>query len=591
MTRAASTITVILIFVLGTWLYTQGEATVGRDRELHGLCHHADRPHGPGLGLRQPRLLPDAGAGRFLPRARFRSRRCRTSRDGKDIGRAKGDVEFDDINFSYDGRRPALVHFSLKVPAGTTVAFVGPTGAGKSTALSLLHRMWDAQSGVIRVDGIDHRDIKLESLRRNIGVVFQDSTMFYRSIADNLRIGKPDATQAELEEAAKLAEAHDFIMRQPQGYETLVGERGMTLSGGERQRLAIARALLKNPPILILDEATSALDSVTEARIQKALKALMQGRTTFVIAHRLSTIRDADQVVVLRARPDRRAGRLPGADGPRRRLRPPRRHAAGWHRICLISPWRTCVVRLRVAERGTSRGARTDEQIRQMAGRRGRRRAGAGQPARAGADADQIHPGLGVPGPDLAVPGGAGEGLLQGRRPRRHDGSRPGLGRRGPAGRHRRLPDRLRRRELDHRVQRQESGQGSPLRLHGLRFRAVRRLCPEEERHQGAQGPRGQEARRPGVRRLVPPVPGLRQDERHHQVGARQPDAAAARAEPGAGHGRLHLRPLLLVDARPQGARREVRRHRGHALRRLRHGRLRQRHRRSRRRWPRTRRR
>jgi ABC-type multidrug transport system fused ATPase/permease subunit len=218
--------------------------------------------------------------------------------NGIDIGRAKGDVEFDDINFSYDNKRPALVHFSLKVPAGTTVALVGPTGAGKSTTLSLLHRMWDAQSGEIRIDGVDHRDIKLESLRRNIGVVFQDSTMFYRSIADNLRIGKPTATQAELEQAAKLAEAHDFIMRQPQGYDTLVGERGTTLSGGERQRLAIARALLKDPPILILDEATSALDSLTEARIQKALKTLMAGRTTFVIAHRLSTIRDADQVVV-----------------------------------------------------------------------------------------------------------------------------------------------------------------------------------------------------------------------------------------------------------------------------------------------------
>jgi ABC-type multidrug transport system fused ATPase/permease subunit len=195
--------------------------------------------------------------------------------------------------------RPALQHFNLHVPAGTTVAFVGSTGAGKSTALSLLHRMWDLQSGTIRIDGIDHRDIKLSSLRRNIGVVFQDSTMFYRSIGDNLRIGKPDATQAELEAAAKLAEAHDFIMSQPHGYETLVGERGTTLSGGERQRLAIARALLKNPPILILDEATSALDAVTEARIQKALEALMAGRTTFVIAHRLSTIRDADQVVVL----------------------------------------------------------------------------------------------------------------------------------------------------------------------------------------------------------------------------------------------------------------------------------------------------
>jgi ATP-binding cassette subfamily B protein len=179
------------------------------------------------------------------------------------------------------------------------VAFVGPTGAGKSTALSLLHRMWDPQAGAIRIDGIDHRAVRLESLRRNIGVVFQDSTMFYRSIADNLHIGKPDATAAELEHAAKLAEAHDFILRQPEGYDTMVGERGATLSGGERQRLAIARALLKDPPILILDEATSALDSVTEARIQKALKTLMQGRTTFVIAHRLSTIRDADRVVVL----------------------------------------------------------------------------------------------------------------------------------------------------------------------------------------------------------------------------------------------------------------------------------------------------
>jgi ATP-binding cassette subfamily B protein len=219
--------------------------------------------------------------------------------DGKDVGRVKGDIDFEDVSFSYDGLRPALAHFNLHVPAGTTVAFVGPTGAGKSTALSLLHRMWDPQSGTIRIDGIDHRDLKLSSLRRNIGVVFQDSTMFYRSIGDNLRIGKPDATQAEIEAAAKLAEAHDFIMKQPNGYETLVGERGTTLSGGERQRLAIARALLKNPPILILDEATSALDAVTEARIQKALKALMAGRTTFVIAHRLSTIRDAEQVVVL----------------------------------------------------------------------------------------------------------------------------------------------------------------------------------------------------------------------------------------------------------------------------------------------------
>ncbi|KAF0098096.1 MAG: glucan exporter ATP-binding protein [Rhodospirillaceae bacterium] len=297
LTRAASTITVILIFVLGTWLYTHGEATVGEIVSFMGFATMLIGRMDQASGFVSRIFFQMPSLGDFF-RVLDSQSSVPDKPNGIDLGRARGDVEFDDINFSYDGKRPALVHFSLKVPAGSTVAFVGPTGAGKSTALSLLHRMWDAQSGVIRIDGVDHRDIKLESLRRNIGVVFQDSTMFYRSIADNLRIGKPDATQAELEEAAKLAEAHDFIMRQPQGYETLVGERGTTLSGGERQRLAIARALLKNPPILILDEATSALDSVTEARIQKALKILMEGRTTFVIAHRLSTIRDADQVVV-----------------------------------------------------------------------------------------------------------------------------------------------------------------------------------------------------------------------------------------------------------------------------------------------------
>ena len=297
MTRAASTVTVIAIFVMGTWLYTRGEATVGEIVSFMGFATMLIGRMDQASGFVSRIFFQMPSLGDFF-RVLDSQSSVPDKPNGIDIGRARGDVEFDDINFSYDGKRPALVHFSLKVPAGATVAFVGPTGAGKSTALSLLHRMWDAQSGVIRIDGVDHRDIKLESLRRNIGVVFQDSTMFFRSIADNLRIGKPDATQAELEEAARLAEAHDFITRQPDGYPTMVGERGTTLSGGERQRLAIARALLKNPPILILDEATSALDSVTEARIQKALKILMQGRTTFVIAHRLSTIRDADQVVV-----------------------------------------------------------------------------------------------------------------------------------------------------------------------------------------------------------------------------------------------------------------------------------------------------
>jgi len=166
--------------------------------------------------------------------------------------------------------------------------------------MALLSRLWDPQSGRIRIDGQDIRDVTLESLRSNIGVVFQDSAVFNRSIGENIRIGRPEASEAEIEEAAKLAQAHDFIVQQPQGYDTLVGERGVNLSGGERQRLAIARTLLKNPPILILDEATSALDTVTESRIQQALETLKRGRTTFIIAHRLSTVRKVDTILVLR---------------------------------------------------------------------------------------------------------------------------------------------------------------------------------------------------------------------------------------------------------------------------------------------------
>ena len=180
------------------------------------------------------------------------------------------------------------------------ILLLGPTGAGKSTTMALLSRLWDPESGAIRVDGHDIRDVTLESLRGNIGVVFQDSAVFNRSLGENIRIGRPDASQAEIEQAAKLAQAHEFIVQQPQGYDTLVGERGVNLSGGERQRLAIARTLLKNPPILILDEATSALDTVTESRIQQALETLMRGRTTFIIAHRLSTVRKVDTILVLR---------------------------------------------------------------------------------------------------------------------------------------------------------------------------------------------------------------------------------------------------------------------------------------------------
>jgi ATP-binding cassette, subfamily B, beta-glucan exporter len=181
---------------------------------------------------------------------------------------------------------------------GETIAMVGPTGAGKSTALALLSRVFDPQSGVIMVDGMDIRGLKLSALRHNIGVVFQEALLFNRSIADNLRVGKPDATIEEMREACARAQALDFIERNPDGFDALVGERGRLLSGGERQRLSIARALLKDPPILILDEATSALDAVTEAKVHAALDEVMKGRTTFVIAHRLATVRNATRILV-----------------------------------------------------------------------------------------------------------------------------------------------------------------------------------------------------------------------------------------------------------------------------------------------------
>ena len=187
---------------------------------------------------------------------------------------------------------------SFEVAPGRTIALVGATGSGKSTTLSLLHRVYDPQAGRVLVDGVDIRDFTLKSLRDNIGVVFQEPFLFARSIEDNLRVGKPDATAAQIAAALALAQAEGFVAAQPLGLAARVGERGRALSGGERQRLAIARALLKDPPIMILDEATSALDARTERQLQGALEAAMAGRTTLVIAHRLATIRRADRILV-----------------------------------------------------------------------------------------------------------------------------------------------------------------------------------------------------------------------------------------------------------------------------------------------------
>ncbi|MBW4465325.1 MAG: ABC transporter ATP-binding protein/permease [Pegethrix bostrychoides GSE-TBD4-15B] len=211
----------------------------------------------------------------------------------------RGEIDLKNVCFSYRDRLPVLQDLSLHIPAGKTTAIVGATGSGKSTLVKLLLRLYDIQSGSIKLDGVELRDLKLDDLRRAIGWVSQDVFLFHGSVLENIVYGSPSAELAEAVEAAKLAEAHEFIESLPQGYDTIVGERGQKLSGGQRQRLAIARAILKNPPILILDEATSAVDNETEAAIQRSLDHITQNRTTIAIAHRLSTIRNADRIYVM----------------------------------------------------------------------------------------------------------------------------------------------------------------------------------------------------------------------------------------------------------------------------------------------------
>ncbi|MBQ1892719.1 MAG: ABC transporter ATP-binding protein, partial [Clostridia bacterium] len=217
----------------------------------------------------------------------------------EELTSVKGDIVFDNVAFSYDGGRKVLENISLTIPHGSTVALVGPSGGGKTTLCHLIPRFYDVTEGVITVDGRDIRDVTLRSLRGNIGIVQQDVFLFAASVKDNIRYGRLDASDEEIIAAAKAAEIHDDIMRMPDGYDTIVGERGITLSGGQKQRVSIARIFLKNPPILILDEATSALDSATEAKITGALERLSKGRTTLIIAHRLSTVRNADEIMVI----------------------------------------------------------------------------------------------------------------------------------------------------------------------------------------------------------------------------------------------------------------------------------------------------
>jgi ATP-binding cassette subfamily B protein len=216
------------------------------------------------------------------------------------VNRLKGEVEFQSVSFGYKPGSAVLRNITLTARPGETIALVGPSGSGKTTLATLLQRFYSVSAGAILIDGVNIQDMTQHSLRSQIGVVFQDAHLFNDTVRANIAYGRPQATQAEVEAAARAAHAHEFIMSLPAGYDTVVRERGTRLSGGQRQRIAIARALLKNPPILVLDEATSALDSESERLIQQALKTLLSGRTAFVIAHRLSTVRDADRIVVMK---------------------------------------------------------------------------------------------------------------------------------------------------------------------------------------------------------------------------------------------------------------------------------------------------
>jgi ABC-type multidrug transport system fused ATPase/permease subunit len=217
----------------------------------------------------------------------------------RDLPPGDGAIRFEDVSFSYLPGRPVLEHLDLALDAGSTVALIGHTGAGKTTLASLVPRFYDVDSGRVLVDGVDVRDVSLASLRSSIGAITQDPFLFSTTVRENIAFGRPDLSDAAVEHVARLAQAHEFVERLPQGYETVIGERGITLSGGQRQRIAIARALAVDPRVLILDDATASVDATTEARIRAGLREVMQGRTTLIIAHRLSTIALADEIVVL----------------------------------------------------------------------------------------------------------------------------------------------------------------------------------------------------------------------------------------------------------------------------------------------------
>jgi glucan exporter ATP-binding protein len=296
--RSAATTALVAVFSLGALLVRRGEMTVGEIVSFVAFANlligKLDQVssfvtsvfrHGPILRSYFA-LIDEQNAIAEPPGA-------------KPLVNVRGDVRFENVSFTFPGTQSGVYDVDMVASPGKTVALVGPTGSGKTTTLSLLQRLRAPDQGRILIDGEDIASVTLQSLRTSIAVVFQDAGLFNRSIRDNIAIGRPGASDADIERAARLAEAHDFIVKKPGGYEFVIGERGNSLSGGERQRLAVARAILKDAPILILDEATSALDAETEARIKRALDKLREGRTTFIIAHRLSTVANADTIYVL----------------------------------------------------------------------------------------------------------------------------------------------------------------------------------------------------------------------------------------------------------------------------------------------------
>lgn len=296
--RMASTISIVCVLLLGAFFVTKGQLSVGEVVSFVGFAQ-----------LMIGRLDQISG---FINLAVSSQAKLQEFFEMEDstfnmkepdnlpcLQNVKGEIQFHHVTYTFPNSSQGVFDISFEVKAGQTVAIVGPTGAGKTTLINLLQRMYDPTVGHIKIDGIDIRSINRESLRKTLATVFQDAGLFNRSIRDNIAIGRTTATNKELYEAAKTAAAHDFILNKNNRYDTLVGERGSQLSGGERQRLAIARAVLKNAPILILDEATSALDIETEARVKDAIDYVSQNRTTFIIAHRLSTIRNADLILFL----------------------------------------------------------------------------------------------------------------------------------------------------------------------------------------------------------------------------------------------------------------------------------------------------